>query len=133
MCARSCCRQGDELVSSLLDSTPPPTHPLPPVTVVLVDHDWIPSQWVHQPAEQAYLAQWAANMSQALSPLMSASNTRSGVFSPACFIHTGFNPGAPVIGGVDYYQAFHNWYFNLTGPAGYKLADTCGVMCNPTC
>lgn len=32
--------------------------------VVLLDHDWVPLSYLTQPPEQAYLAAWAANMSQ---------------------------------------------------------------------
>lgn len=35
--------------------------------------------------------------------------------------------------GLNYVQALGNWFFQRTPPAGYKLADDCGIMCNPTC
>ncbi len=73
-------------------------------------------------------------MKTALLPLMDPSNPRNGVFNPACFIHTNFFPNAPVINGLTYVQAFSNWYFNRTSdPSKYKLADTCGIFCNPSC
>ena len=56
-----------------------------------------------------------------------------GAFNPACFIHTSFSFTSPLINGLNYIQAISNWYFQTTGPEGYKLADTCGIMCNPTC
>lgn len=101
--------------------------------VVLTAHDWIPQEWVMEAPEQAYLAAWAANMTQALAPVMAPTNTRNGGFNPACFIHTSFDADKPTIGGVNYYTAFGNWYAQRTPPAGYKLADACGIMCNPTC
>lgn len=101
--------------------------------VVLTAHDWLPAQWRDQPPERAYMAQWAANMSIALGPLMDAANARNGAFSPACFLHTSFYPTGPLIKGLNFITAFSNWYFNKTGPEGYKLADDCGLECNPTC
>lgn len=32
--------------------------------VVLTGHDWVPAVYVHNMPEQAYLAKWAANMTQ---------------------------------------------------------------------
>jgi hypothetical protein len=56
---------------------------------------------------------------------------RSGVFNPACFIHTTFSPEKPLLQGLNFLQTFGNWYFQRQGPI--HLADDCGVMCNPTC
>ena len=88
---------------------------------MLVDHDWIPAKYVKLPPEQQYLAQWALNMSIALSPLMAPGNARSGVFSPACFIHTAFSPDKPTIRGINYITAFTNFYFNASSAEDYKL------------
>ena len=101
--------------------------------VVLLDHDDVPPEWLGQPPEQAYLAEWHANMTVALAPLMAADDAAHGVFNPACFIHTDFSPQAPLIGGVNYVTALRNYYFKRTPPSAYKLADDCGIMCNPTC
>ena len=101
--------------------------------VVLTAHDWLPAAYIHEAPEQAYMAAWAANMSVALRPLMDVANLKGGAFSPACFIHTSFSASAPLIQGKNFLQAFGDWYFARTGPAGYKLADSCGIMCNPTC
>lgn len=101
--------------------------------VVLTAHDWLPPQYIAQPPEAAYMAAWAANMSAALAPLMDLSSTKHGGFSPACFIHTSFSASAPLLQGKNFLQAFGDWYFARTPPSGYKLYDTCGVMCNPTC
>ena len=95
--------------------------------VVLGAHDWVPtSQAPHWSAPVvAYLKEWAHNMSIALSPAMAASSP-NGVFSPACFIHTGFTQERPIIRGMTYIEAFSAWYLdNKT----VKLQDTCGVMC----
>jgi len=101
--------------------------------VVLVDHDWVPQDYVTLPPEQAYLTEWHNNMTIALSPLANLSNTKNGIFNPACFIHTTFNNKQPLINNMNYYTAFGNWYYQRTAPNDYKLADTCGIMCNPTC
>lgn len=59
-----------------------------------------------------------------------ASDSKNGVFNPACFIHTSFGPESPLIDGVDYITAFTKW---LTTGAATKLQDSCGILCNPTC
>ena len=98
--------------------------------VVLEDHDNIPDKYVSLAPEQAYLVEWRNNMTIALSQLTQAGH---GIFNPACLIHTEFSPTAPLIQGLSWLEAFENHYFNLTGPAGFQLADNCGIMCNPTC
>jgi hypothetical protein len=45
----------------------------------------------------------------------------------------GFNHAYPILRGKNIYDAFGNFYFDRTGPEDYKLQDTCGLMCNPTC
>lgn len=99
--------------------------------VVLLDHDWLPDQYRSLPPEQAYMAEWSRNMSVGLAPLMNPANSRAGVFSPACFIHTDFSTSAPLINGTSYQQALGDWYFGRAGAT--KLADDCGIECNPTC
>ena len=72
----------------------------------------------------------------ALAPLLDAREKRRGVFSPACFIHTSFNLSMPLIGGDNYMTAFSSFYFQSEKPveaSSYKLSDTCGLMCNPSC
>jgi hypothetical protein len=68
--------------------------------VVLLDHDWVPQPYVTAPPEQMYLAEWHANMTQALAPLMAAAQPRYGVFNAACFIHTDFYFTGPLIQGA---------------------------------
>jgi hypothetical protein len=102
--------------------------------VVLTAHDWLPADFIHLPPERAYLAAWHRNMTQvALAPLLDPANARAGAFNAACFIHTSFSTQAPLIGGASFMDAFTNFYFRRTPPAGYKLADNCGELCNPTC
>ena len=68
-------------------------------------------------------------MSIALTLELDLTSTANGAFFPACLIHTAFSPLKPIIGGLSYLQAMGNFYFNRTGPAGYKLQDDCGIMC----
>ena len=96
--------------------------------VVLLYHDQIPEDYVHQPEELAYLGQWHGNMTAGLKKTVAGG---SGVFNPACFIHTGFSPDSPILSGQNYLQTFGNWYFKRGGET--VLADDCGVLCNPTC
>ena len=85
------------------------------------------------PPEQAYMSEWHSNMTQALAPLANPAAANLGIFNPACFIHTNFNATAPLIAGVSYLEALARWYDHSGPPATYKLADDCGIMCNPTC
>ena len=88
----------------------------------------------NQAPERAYIQQWKENMTVGLSPVLSPSSpTTRGGFNPACFIHTSFTAEKPLINGVSFLQAAAAWYAGLGGGAGYKLADTCGLFCNPTC
>jgi hypothetical protein len=52
------------------------------------------------PPEQAYMQAWHDNMTLALAPLMTPSNSRNGAFNPACFIHTDFYFNQPLINGA---------------------------------
>lgn len=53
-----------------------------------------------------------------------------------CLLVAGFTHAAPLLNGQNFYQVFNQFYYyettNVTS-ASFKLADTCGVMCNPTC
>ena len=124
--------------------------------VVLEDHDCFPGDHRYESDELAFLNIFHGNMTVALSPLFSNGSTletptsaplaaptlaptagrRTGAFSAACYLHTGFNHAQPLIRGINFYQAFANFYFNVNGtvdPSLYLLQDDCGVMCNPTC
>ena len=98
--------------------------------VVLLAHDWVPDERPHwSPPVRTYMGAWAHNMTLALAAAM-APSSRAGVFSPACFIHTGFEADAPRIGGRAYLRAFTDWYFDRVP---VKLRDECGILCNPNC
>ena len=102
--------------------------------VVLTAHDWLPQAYIGEAPERAYMEEWHQNMTAvALAPLLNPADTRHGAFNAACFIHTSFSTAAPLIGGLNFMDAFENFYFQRTAPALYKLADDCGIMCNPTC
>ena len=108
---------------------------------VLTGHDCFPQDYMFEPPEQQFMAEFSKNMSVALEPLLSKKGRRfiekkrTGAFSAACYIHGGFSNKQPLINGINYNQAFTNFYFNYTSldESFYKLEDTCGVMCNPTC
>lgn len=115
--------------------------------VVLLYHDSVPQPYLQQAPEQAYLEEWHKNMTEvALAPFLDLANERIGAFNPACFIHTSFNLTMPLIDGVSYMTAFYNFYFRdqhavetgtktktKTETKTFKLKDSCGLMCNPTC
>jgi len=87
--------------------------------VQLEAHDWLPDADHQDAPERAYMAQWSANMTQALSPL-------TGFFNPSCYIHTAFSTAGPKIGGMSYMDAFVAWYAG--GPGSHRHADSCGLV-----
>jgi len=125
--------------------------------VVLTGHDNWPSDYMYEPPEQAFMAEWHANMTVALQPLMvteedkhnqeaetdkekhgevsssSVSSPRSGVFAAACYTHGGFTHSYPLIDEINFYEAFDRFYSSASPSTSYKLSDDCGEMCNPTC
>jgi hypothetical protein len=105
-------------------------------STVLTGHDQFPDKYKYYIEEQAFMKNWSYNMSVALSPIfspLSSESRRQGAFSAACYIHGDFSHSRPLIEGISYIQAFSNFYFNYSSPSEYLLADTCGIMCNPTC
>ena len=68
----------------------------------------------------------ASNMSAALAPSMSA-QSKNGVFSPACFIHTEFKVTEPLLAGLSYLTAFVKWHQGGI----VKLRDSCSILCHP--
>ena len=99
--------------------------------VVLLYHDWIPTNqdpnWSASVKE--YFTEWQHNMSIALQS-SSSDYSKNGVFSPACFIHTGFSIQSPLINGLNFVEAFSKWFFD---GESIKLQDDCGILCNPSC
>ena len=104
---------------------------------MLTGHDNWPEAYMHESPEQAFMKDWSYNMSVALKPLLDPielpDKPRSGVFAAACYTHGDFAYNYPIIQWLNYYTAFSNFYYNTSTPAEYKLTDTCGLMCNPTC
>merc|ERR1712046_305684 len=96
---------------------------------------------------------FALNMSQALSAFRRLSDSYNydqqiyyhggaptplrGYFSPACFIHTSFDPSGPLISGTSYIKAIGEWLSDRRRDVFF--ADHCppgsehSVFCNPTC
>eukprot|EP00823_Brevimastigomonas_motovehiculus_P006015 TRINITY_DN4726_c0_g1_i1.p1 TRINITY_DN4726_c0_g1~~TRINITY_DN4726_c0_g1_i1.p1 ORF type:complete len:382 (+),score=66.58 TRINITY_DN4726_c0_g1_i1:101-1246(+) len=101
--------------------------------VVLTGHDQWPEKYMYEKPEQEFIKQWYSNMTVALKPLLDQSDARHGAFAAACYTHGDFTHSHPLLSGQNYYSAVANWYFRRTSPQNYKLSDTCGVMCNPTC
>ena len=101
--------------------------------VVMQWHDMlpdVPSLAVVLLEETAYMARWHANMTAALT-VPSRAATVAGFFTAACWTHCDFNSKHPIVGGLNWYQAFHAYYFNVGEE--HRHMDTCGEMCNPTC
>tara|TARA_A100001015_G_scaffold293308_1_gene369754 strand:+ start:920 stop:2053 length:1134 start_codon:yes stop_codon:yes gene_type:complete len=110
--------------------------------VVLTGHDCFPDEYKMESEEQDFMKIWYQNMSIALQPVLEKSsqsslNIKTGAFAAACYIHGEFSHTQPLINGINYLEAFSNFYFDEsmdgTEESSYKLADDCGVMCNPTC
>eukprot|EP00929_Paragymnodinium_shiwhaense_P119388 TRINITY_DN91284_c0_g1_i1.p1 TRINITY_DN91284_c0_g1~~TRINITY_DN91284_c0_g1_i1.p1 ORF type:complete len:391 (-),score=33.35 TRINITY_DN91284_c0_g1_i1:512-1684(-) len=98
--------------------------------IVTAAHDYVPlSHWT-EPVYN-FFKEWHQNMTVALAPSMAASS-RNGVFSPACFTHTGFRSTHPLMADKSYQQVFDDWYHNGAS-AATKLQDSCGIFCNPSC
>lgn len=104
---------------------------------MLTGHDNWPEAYMYEAPEQEFMNEWAKNMSIALSPMLNldepAGVPRRGVFAAACYTHTGFSHSGPFLNDMNFYEAFGNYYFHRTSPDQYKLSDTCGLMCNPSC
>ena len=110
--------------------------------VVLTGHDCFPDDYKMEAEEQDFMKIWYQNMSIALQPVLEKSsqsslNIKTGAFAAACYIHGEFSHSQPLINGVNYIEAFTKFYFDNASDgdeeSSYKLADDCGVMCNPTC
>lgn len=100
----------------------------------LFTHEWLPAlpdgaktADALSPELRGYLSEYSHNMSIALAAPM-ASTSPDGVWSPACYAHRKFEEC--LVGGKTFNDAFASWY---VGGQQVKLADTCGILCNPTC
>ena len=105
---------------------------------MIIGHDCFPDDYKYEDEEQNFMKIWSQNMSVALHPLSSSSDTnrKVGAFSAACYIHGEFSHSQPLIHGISYIEAFSNFYFSNGDDddgASFQLYDDCGVMCNPTC
>jgi hypothetical protein len=92
----------------------------------------VPTPRRGEPAERAYVAAWAANMSANLAPVLAPGARARGGFAAACWTHTSFSAARPIVKGLNFQQAAAAWY---AGEGEYKVADDCAglVECNPTC
>jgi hypothetical protein len=104
--------------------------------VVLLYHDSMPNLDVWDSSTLSYMSQWQHNMTAGLKSAATQPSFPAGVFTASCFIHTGFTYNTPLIGGVSYYQTAAKWYALVKSDTSFTppfVADTCGVLCNPTC
>jgi hypothetical protein len=63
--------------------------------------------------ELDFVKQWATLTASALVKVIE--NPSSGLFNPACFMHTEFSSDAPEIGGVDFITAVGDWIHSREG------------------
>lgn len=105
--------------------------------VVLLYHDSMPNMDTWDAATLEYMSRWQYNMTVGLKHAATQSPHPAGVFTAACFIHTGFTFNTPIVQGQSFYEAAADWYSaisnGLPSPSLPFVADTCGVLCNPTC
>eukprot|EP01062_Namystynia_karyoxenos_P065375 TRINITY_DN5893_c0_g1_i1.p1 TRINITY_DN5893_c0_g1~~TRINITY_DN5893_c0_g1_i1.p1 ORF type:complete len:410 (+),score=114.86 TRINITY_DN5893_c0_g1_i1:75-1232(+) len=105
--------------------------------VQLVYHDWVPNAGVLAKQKEVidYMLDWKANQTQGMKAVL---KPQDGYFNPACFMHTDFTNGFPVLSDasgkrLSYVQAFGEWFFNNSH---VTLMDDCApgtVMCNVHC
>ena len=98
--------------------------------VVLTAHDWVPANDLSLPTVAQYIQEWHANMSIAQQQVI-ASPHKNGVFSPACFIHTGFNYTLPLIQGYSYIQVWGRWWCMIIIAYAYMYTQACAHACRP--
>ena len=82
---------------------------------------------------RSFARQWARTTSLAVDPVRKGQSVgRSGLFFPACWLHSEFDFAGPLVRGRNFVTAAYEWLFH-DGPRVYE--DTCGddIMCNPTC
>lgn len=103
--------------------------------IVLNMHNWVENDTpygvynLYEPVME-YARVWSNTMGSFLRSFAPSSSAKNGYFAPACYIHTLFTVDMKV-DGLSYMDVFSNWYFQREGPS--QLADTCGILCNPTC
>jgi hypothetical protein len=100
--------------------------------VVLLYHDWVPQADITSAPVLAYINEWKRNMTSALQGAVASSSARhlkqtTGVFNPACLIHTSFNTTVPSINNLVYTDVLRTWYSGGAGPT--VVMDDCGVFC----
>lgn len=98
-------------------------------SVVLTGHDQLPSAYIGEEPEAEFMKEWHTNMTIALTSVISNSN-KSGTFNVACFMHGSFSHVGPTINSLNFYEAFHNFYFEHEN---YNLYDNCGELCGTNC
>jgi len=94
-------------------------------------------------SEAEYCLQWGRNNTanlQQVVELARADPKQTGLFSPACLMHTEFDQHAPRVDGMSSVEAFAAWMAlregKTTGAPVVKEDDCCsgeGIAWNPTC
>merc|ERR1712014_11460 len=77
---------------------------------------------------EQYCLQWGANMTARLSQVVAraaANPKRAGIFSPACYLHVGFELDTPLIDSKSYLQAFGDWFLRVRGKDRTVYMDSC--------
>lgn len=107
--------------------------------VVLTAHDWVPGDLTPWASVEPYIHTWQANMTQALGVVQAlgeSGKAKRGFFAVACFIHTTFEPDAPLLPyqgrNISFSIAFDAWY-NGGDDASVYLQDGSEVFSNPSC
>jgi len=101
-------------------------------SVVLTGHDQLPKDYLNLQPEAQFMREWHENMTIALTPVVAAIN-KSGTFQVACWMHDTFSHVGPTINGLNFYNAFQNFYFDRYNNVTYNLMDDCGELCGTDC
>ncbi len=133
----------DDLALCMVANTSHPYMPAPVFItealtdqVVLLYHDSMPSMATWSPPTLEYMSSWQYNMTLGLKRAARQSPYPAGVFTASCFIHTDFSFNTPIVQGRSFFEVAAEWYEQVKKPTSASfpfVADTCGVLCNPTC
>eukprot|EP00658_Telonema_sp_P-2_P009681 TRINITY_DN13606_c0_g1_i5.p1 TRINITY_DN13606_c0_g1~~TRINITY_DN13606_c0_g1_i5.p1 ORF type:complete len:221 (+),score=25.57 TRINITY_DN13606_c0_g1_i5:92-754(+) len=84
----------------------------------------------NEPSVQQYVTEFRLNATKVAQNV--ADSNQNAIFSPCCFMHTGFERHRPTILGTDFYDLITHAAFNTTKQPSY--VDSCqGFNCSTDC
>eukprot|EP00656_Telonema_subtile_P054041 TRINITY_DN7959_c0_g1_i1.p1 TRINITY_DN7959_c0_g1~~TRINITY_DN7959_c0_g1_i1.p1 ORF type:complete len:377 (-),score=28.98 TRINITY_DN7959_c0_g1_i1:225-1355(-) len=82
------------------------------------------------PAVQSYVTEFRQNATILAQKVVQSK--RDAIFSPCCYMHTGFDRQSPMIGDSDYYDLISRAAFNASKQSSY-LDGCVGLNCSANC